>query len=88
MVDDLDRVAVALVRRRCGAHPTDPSRAPTLTNVTVPHVIAARLVTAQIGRAAKFPLMERAGRLMTDQKTVHDVTYDLLRYFGLDDGFR
>ena len=36
MVDDLDRVAVALVRRRCGAHPTDPSRAPTLTNVTVP----------------------------------------------------
>src|SRR5262245_29075187 len=36
MVDDLDRVAVAQVRRRCGAHPTDPSRAPTLTNVTVP----------------------------------------------------
>src|SRR6478736_8178703 len=36
MVDDLDRVAVALVRRRCGAHPTDPSRAPPLTNVTVP----------------------------------------------------
>jgi hypothetical protein len=36
MVDDLDRVAVALVRCRCGAHPTDPSRAPTLTNVTVP----------------------------------------------------
>ena len=29
-------LAVALVRRRCGAHPTDPSRAPTLTNVTVP----------------------------------------------------
>src|SRR5215475_8668021 len=36
MVDDLDRIAVALVRRRCGAHPTDPCRAPTLTNVTVP----------------------------------------------------
>src|SRR6476659_10488532 len=26
MVDDLHWVAVALVRRRCGAHPTDPSR--------------------------------------------------------------
>ena len=36
MVDDLDRVAVALVRRRCGPHPTDRSRSPTLTNVTVP----------------------------------------------------
>src|SRR6202453_3496761 len=36
VVDDLDRVAVALVRRRCGAHPTDPPRSPTLTNVTVP----------------------------------------------------
>ena len=36
LVDDLDRVAVALVRRRCGAHPTNPPRSPTLTNVTVP----------------------------------------------------
>ena len=36
VVDDLDRVAVALIRRRCGAHPTDPPSSPTLTNVTVP----------------------------------------------------
>jgi len=36
VVDDLDRVAVALVRRRCGGHPTNPPRSPTLTNVTVP----------------------------------------------------
>src|SRR5271157_260702 len=35
VVDDLDRVAVAFIRRRCG-HPTDPPRSPTLTNVTVP----------------------------------------------------
>ena len=26
MVGDLDRVAVALVRRRCSAHPADPSK--------------------------------------------------------------
>src|SRR6476646_7481627 len=42
MVDDLDRVAVALVRRRCGAHPTDPSRTPTLTNVTAPTKVPER----------------------------------------------
>ena len=33
MVDDLDRVAVALVGRRCGPHPTDLSRSPTLTDM-------------------------------------------------------
>ena len=38
VVDYLDRVAVALLRRRYGAHPTDPPRSPTLTNVTVPAV--------------------------------------------------
>ena len=32
----LPRQLSTLLRRRCGAHPTDPSRAPTLTNVTVP----------------------------------------------------
>ena len=36
VVDDLDRVAVARVRRRCGGYPTNPPRSPTLTNVTVP----------------------------------------------------
>jgi hypothetical protein len=36
VVDDLNRVAVALLRRRCGAHPTNPPRSATLTNVTVP----------------------------------------------------
>jgi hypothetical protein len=36
VIDDLHRVAVALVRRRCGAHPSDLSRSPMLTNVTVP----------------------------------------------------
>src|ERR1700748_3510387 len=36
VIDDLQRVAVALVRRRCGAHPSDLSRSPMLTNVTVP----------------------------------------------------
>jgi hypothetical protein len=38
VVDDLDRVAVALVRRRCVGHPTNPPRSPTLTNVTVPEI--------------------------------------------------
>src|ERR1700739_3868645 len=38
VVDDLDRVAVALVRRRCGGHPTNTPRPPTPTNVTVPYV--------------------------------------------------
>ena len=45
VVDDLDRVAVAPGRRRCGGHPTNPPRSPTLTNVTVPgpsHPITAR----------------------------------------------
>ena len=37
VVDDLDRVAVTLLRRRCG-HPTNPPRSPTLTNVTVPRI--------------------------------------------------
>ena len=36
VVDDLDRLAVTLVRRRCGGHPTTPPSSPTLTNVTVP----------------------------------------------------
>ena len=36
VVDDLNRVAAALLRRRCGAHPTNPPSSPTLTNVTVP----------------------------------------------------
>ena len=38
VVDDLDRVAVALIRRCCGcaAHPADSSRSATPTNVTVP----------------------------------------------------
>jgi len=36
VVDDLHRVAVTLIRWRCGAHPTDPPRSPALTNVTVP----------------------------------------------------
>src|SRR5271156_6659891 len=36
MVDDLHRIPVTLVRRRCGAHPTDPPRSPTQINVTVP----------------------------------------------------
>ena len=39
VVDDLDRVAVAPVRRRCGGHPTNPPRSPTLTNVTVPFFV-------------------------------------------------
>ena len=34
----LPRQLSTLLRRRCGAHPTDPSRSPTLTNVTVPFV--------------------------------------------------
>src|SRR6185295_10857843 len=55
MVDDLDRVAVALVRRRCGAHPTDPSRAPTLTNVTVPAPHASSDVS-----------LDRVGKAITD----------------------
>ena len=47
VVDDLDRVAVALVRRRCSGHPTNPPRSPTLTNVTVPerHMIEYNLDT-------------------------------------------
>src|SRR5262245_29485570 len=28
-IDDLDRVTVTLLRRRCGAHPTNPPRSPT-----------------------------------------------------------
>jgi hypothetical protein len=36
VIDDLHRIPVALVRRRCGAHPTDPSRSPAPSNVTVP----------------------------------------------------
>ena len=61
MVDDLDRVAVALLRRRCGAHPTDPSRAPTLTNaVSTPHLAAfARRVHA----AGHSPVRRRDGVL-------------------------
>jgi integrase len=31
VIDDLHRVAVALIRRRCGPHPPDLSRSPTLT---------------------------------------------------------
>src|SRR5271163_2942746 len=41
VIDDLQRVAVALVRRRCGAHPRDLSRSPMLTNVTVPWELTA-----------------------------------------------
>src|SRR6185295_16997894 len=58
MVDDLDRVAVALVRRRCGAHPTDPSRAPTITNVTVPSAERSRsrsTAPADAGAVARPP---------------------------------
>ena len=44
VVDDLDRVAVALVRRRCGGHPTNPPRSPTLTNVTVPTASSAVVI--------------------------------------------
>jgi hypothetical protein len=36
VIDNVQRVAVALIRRRRGAHPSDLSRSPMLTNVTVP----------------------------------------------------
>src|SRR6478672_4610449 len=38
----LPRQLSTLLRRRCGAHPTDPSRTPTLTNVTVPVEVPER----------------------------------------------
>jgi hypothetical protein len=57
VVDDLDRVAVALLRRRRGAHPTNPPRSPTLTNVTVPSGLRAgvKRQTTQLGRQAGPP---------------------------------
>src|SRR5271163_418296 len=36
LINDLHRIPVALVPRRGDAHPTDLSRSPALTNVTVP----------------------------------------------------
>src|SRR4029078_7209342 len=36
VVDDLTRVAVSLVRRRCGAHPTNSHRPPTLSDDSAP----------------------------------------------------
>jgi hypothetical protein len=30
-INDLNRMPMALVRRRCGTHPTDPPRSPTRT---------------------------------------------------------
>jgi CoA-transferase family III len=55
VVDDLDRVAVALVRRRCGAHPGDLSRSPMLTNVTVPIRRSSPPTPIPTGAAANAP---------------------------------
>ena len=71
MVDDLDRVAVALVRRRCGAHPTDPSRAPTLTNVTVPLEIRELTAALNYGlNKVRFPSPVRVGSQIRAAVTV------------------
>src|SRR5271156_2028561 len=66
MVDDLHRIPVTLVRRRCGAHPTDPPRSPTQINVTVPRDERA---SARGGRrrGVRTPLPARA-RVRTDSR--------------------
>src|ERR1700758_370233 len=83
VVDDLDRVAVALVRRRCGGHPTNPPRSPTPTNVTVPRscwsaraAISARRrrsASSAASQARRTRTANHAAATTTPAPTIHQM---------------
>src|SRR5271166_523030 len=65
VIDDLHRIAVALVRRRSGAHPTDFPRSPTLTNVTVP--FSGSLLIPAVG-PSRVPITLRRGPIPANHR--------------------
>jgi len=76
---------VALVRRRCGGHPTSPPRSPTLTNVTVPsrRTLECREAVGEYRRTRRF--RRDAGRA---PGTVLEIQTKLHRWAISDPGRR